>query len=83
MPTYRKASPKILEYIENASLDDLIIAPVYGLTVTEKLVWFEKTRQLLPEMSDSILEQMQAIHEFYPNDPKYLFRVIEPQGISE
>lgn len=82
MPTYRKPNPQILEYIENASLDDLIIAPIYGLTVAEKICWFEKTREKMPEMNESLLEQMQSLHELYLNDEKYLFRVLEPQGLE-
>lgn len=78
MAIYRKDSPQFLEFLETATLEDIQIMPIYGLTISEKIKAFQKLIALKPETKEVIDPQIEDLKKLYPDDEKYMFRVIEP-----
>lgn len=78
MPVYRKDSKQFLEFLEHANEKDLMYMPVYGLTVSEKIKSFERLKSLRPDLENSLQEQIEGFKNLFPDDPKALYREIEP-----
>lgn len=77
---YRSDDKNIIERIENATTLNELDVPMYGLTVHEYMLLYEKMKELDPEHSEFYDSKLSDLTDIRPEDIHRLNYIINPYG---
>lgn len=77
---YRSDDKNIVERIENATTLNELDVPMYGLTVHEYMILYEKMKELDPDHSDFYESKLLELDKIRPDDIHRLNYIINPYG---